>query len=89
MQQIYIYKYPCQKVTSIKLESNFIEITLRHGCSPVHLLPIFRAHFPKNTSGGLLLLCGSTEQVYKCGIQLNVTIIINEATNHLELKIDP
>ena len=34
---------------------NFIEITLRHGCSPVNLLDIFRTPFPKNTSGGLLL----------------------------------
>ena len=30
--------------------------TLRHGCSPVNLLHIFRTLFPKNTSGGLLLL---------------------------------
>ena len=35
--------------------SNFIEITLRHGCSSVNLLHIFKAPFPKNTSGGLLL----------------------------------
>ena len=35
---------------------NFIEIALRHGCSPVNLLHIFRTSFPKNTSGGLLLL---------------------------------
>ena len=32
-----------------------IEITLRHECSPVNLLHIFRTPFPKNTSGGLLL----------------------------------
>ena len=31
-------KHPCQSVISIKLQSNFIEITLRHGCSPVSLL---------------------------------------------------
>ena len=37
------------------LQSNFIEITLRHGCSPVNLLHIFRTLFPKNTSGWLLL----------------------------------
>ena len=37
------------------MQSNFIEITLRHGCSPVNLLHIFRTPFPKNTSGGLLL----------------------------------
>ena len=36
-------------------QSNFIEIALRHGCSPVHLLHIFRTPFPKNTSGRLLL----------------------------------
>ena len=39
----------------IKLQSNFIEITLRHGCSPANLLHIFRIPFPKNTSGRLLL----------------------------------
>ena len=35
----------------------FIEInfTLRHGCSPVNLLHIFRTLFSKNTSGGLHL----------------------------------
>ena len=31
------------------------EITLRHGCSLVNLLQIFRAPFNKNTSGRLLL----------------------------------
>ena len=36
--------------------SNFIEITLRHGCSPVNLLHIFRTPFPENISGGLLLV---------------------------------
>ena len=38
------------------LQSNFIEITLRHGSSPVNLHYIFRAPFLKNISGGLLLL---------------------------------
>ena len=37
-----------------KSESNFIEITLRHGCS-VNLLHIFGAPFPKNSSRWLLL----------------------------------
>ena len=37
------------------VQSNFIEITLRHGCSPVNLLHIFRTLFLKNTSGQLLL----------------------------------
>ena len=34
---------------------NFIEITLRHGRSPVNLLHIFRTLFSKNISRGLLL----------------------------------
>ena len=41
----------------VKLQSNFIEITLQHECSPVNLLHIFRAPFFRNTSGGLLLFC--------------------------------
>ena len=39
----------------IKLQSSFIEITRRHGCSPVNLLHIFRTPFCKKTSWGLLL----------------------------------
>ena len=35
---------------------NFIDIVLRHGCSLVNLLHIFRATFPKKTSGRLLLV---------------------------------
>ena len=44
-------EHPCQSMTLIKLQSNFIEMTLRHGCSPVNLLYIFRTPFLKNTSG--------------------------------------
>ena len=36
-----------------KVASNFIGITLWHGCSPVNLLHCFRTPFPKNTSGEL------------------------------------
>ena len=58
MQQIYkrtpMPKCDCRNVISIKLQSNFIEITL-HGCSPVNLLHIFRTPFTKNTSGWLPL----------------------------------
>ena len=36
------------------MQTNFIEISLRHGCSPVNLLHIFRTPFLKNTSGRLL-----------------------------------
>ena len=48
-------EHPCRSAILIKLQSNFIEITLWHGCSPVNLLHIFKIPFPKNTSGGLLL----------------------------------
>ena len=47
--------HPCRSVISIKLLCNFIEIALRHGCSPVTLLHNFRTPFPKSTSGWLLL----------------------------------
>ena len=38
------------------MDCNFIEIALRHGCSPVNLLHIFRTPFLKNTSERLLLM---------------------------------
>ena len=47
MQQIY-RRTPLPKC-------NFIEISLRHWCSSVNLLHVFRTHFPRNTSGCLLL----------------------------------
>ena len=40
---------------SVKSLYNFIEIPLRHGCSPVNLPHTFGTAFLKNTSGGLLL----------------------------------
>ena len=49
-------EHPCQNVISIKWLCYFIEITLRHRCSPVNLLHICRTPFPKNTSSGRLLL---------------------------------
>ena len=49
MQQIY------RTIPIPKWLCNFIEIVLRHGCSPVNLLHIFRRTFLKNTFGRLLL----------------------------------
>ena len=54
-------EHPCRSVISIKLQSNLIEITLRHGCSAVNLPHVFRTLFTKNgkrftTSWWLLLL---------------------------------
>ena len=48
-------EHPCRSTISIKLQSNFIEIALRHGCSPVNLLHIFRISFLKNTPEWMLL----------------------------------
>ena len=48
-------EHPCRSAISIKLQSSFIEITLRHECFPVNLLRIFRIPFPRNTSGWLYL----------------------------------
>ena len=45
----------CRRVISIKFLHTFIEIKLRHRCSPISLLRIFRTPFYKITSGGLLL----------------------------------
>ena len=38
-------EHPCQSAISIKLLCSFIEITFRHGCSPVNLLHIFKNLF--------------------------------------------
>ena len=50
-------EHPCRSAISIKLLSNFIEITLWHSCTPVvHSCTIkSRTTFYKNTYGGLLL----------------------------------
>ena len=38
-------EHPCRSAISINLQSNFIEIALRHECSPENLLHIFRTLF--------------------------------------------
>ena len=48
-------EHPCQRVISIQLLCNFIEVALCHGWSTVTLLHIFRRPFLKNTSWWLLL----------------------------------
>ena len=62
-------KYNFNKVA--KHYCNFIETALRHGCSPVNLLHIFRTPFPKNTSVGLLLRQGKKFQIsFFCFLQV-------------------
>ena len=45
----YMQQVPCRSVISVTSQSNCIEITLRHGRSPVKLLHILRAPFTTNT----------------------------------------
>ena len=45
-------EHPCRSVISIKLLCHVIEITFRHGCSPVNLLHIFSTLLYKNSSVG-------------------------------------
>ena len=45
-------EHPYLSVILIKLLYNFIETALRHECSPINLLHIFRTPFHKNTNGG-------------------------------------
>ena len=58
-------EHSCRSKISIKLQSNFIEITLQHRCSPVNLVHIFRTPFLKNTSGWLLLVNDSLCPCYR------------------------
>ena len=64
----------CGNAISIKLLCNFIEITLRHGCSPANSLHIFRTPFLKNISGWPLL---SFNNLIKgvCFLRDNKTVI--------------
>ena len=57
-------EHSCRSAISMKMQSSFIEIALRHGCSSVNLLHIFKTPFPKNTSGWLLLTRTSLSCMY-------------------------
>ena len=59
-------EYPCRSAISIKLLYNFIEVTLRHECSPVNLLHIFRTLFSRNTSEWLLLNITEKPETVHC-----------------------
>ena len=59
-----------RRVISIKLQSNFIEISLRHGFYPVNLLHIFRTSLYKNTSGGLLICQTYLNIVHKTWLRI-------------------
>ena len=48
-------EHSCQSVILIKSQSNFIEIALRHECSPSNLLHIFRTPFIRTALQGCFL----------------------------------
>ena len=63
-EQIY-RKTPTQKCDFNKVAKQLIEIAVRHECSPINLLHIFRTPFPKNTSGWLLLNSKFSTKIYQ------------------------
>ena len=75
-------QHSCRSAISIKLLCNFIEITFRHGCSPVNLLHIFRTPFSKNTYGRLLL-CINNAFSSKCFSKNLVALVL-----HANFKIN-
>ena len=62
MQQIYRRK-PFGSAVSIKLQNNFIEITIWDGFFPVSLLHVSIIPFPKNISGELFL---TVDELFEC-----------------------
>ena len=66
----------CRSAISIKLQSNFIEIPLRRGCSPVDLLQIFRTCFYKNTYGGMLLKSESKRKKIYWAVEFVAPIVL-------------
>ena len=60
-----------------KFIDNFIAITLRHGCSAVNLLHIFRKTFPKNTSGGMLMKSSISFILKHISIYWHVSYVFN------------
>ena len=63
-------EHPYQSMISIRFQSNFIEITLRHRRSPVNFLHIFRTPFLQNTSG--LLQLGHSAWFFKGWYRMKV-----------------
>ena len=70
-------EHPCQSAISMKLLCNFTEIALRHEYSHVNLMHVFRAPFPKNTSGRLLLCSSVTiEDQYRSNSKVSTLFFI-------------
>ena len=65
-------EHQCQSEISIKLQSNFIEIALRHGYYPVNFLHIFRPPFPRTPLGGCFCRVQDSPQINHCVISVQI-----------------
>ena len=78
------------EILNVKLNcfSNFIEIPLLHGCSPVNLVHIFRTPFP--TSEGLLLSCYSECSWKTCTVKFvfNKAVHVRPTTSNYTVNED-
>ena len=83
-----VLKKRCSEVMQ-QIYSNFIEITLRHGCSPVNLWHIFRTPFSKNSSGWLLLSLTTLtlNKIKKAILSRRVTIVLSGLWYPLNLLV--
>ena len=85
-------EHPHQNAISIKLQSNFIEIALQHGCSPLNLLHILRTPFSKNTSGRLLLMNSISRDMFLNNIDSkgieNLQHVVKSVVNYLVNMVD-
>ena len=83
-----VLKKRCSEVMQ-QIYSNFIEITLRHGCYPVKLQHIFRTLFSMNTSGWLLLslTTRTLNEIKKAIFSRRVTIVLSGLFYPLNLVV--
>ena len=59
-------EHPYRRAISIKLLCSFIEIALRHGCSPVNLLHIFRTPFLRTPLDGCFWIYLLKSYCFQC-----------------------
>ena len=76
-----------RSVISLKLLFNFIEIALRHGCSPVNLHHLFITSLSKKNSGDLLLYLIDTSHWIATANQLIGFIVRKSALTILSCAI--
>ena len=68
------WKYAANLLENTHLQSNFIEIASRHGCSPVNLLHIFRTLFLETPLGGCF--CSYHMALFRSPYALNFFLML-------------